>query len=169
MDKTESDEALKDKTSAAEYVLQATIEWVPRVDNRISILLGVLVAMIGTILVVAPPIDKWSDAAIITSMATGASLIVAAFGMFKATFPVTKGPTDSRIFFGSVGKRKAADYAAGFLAQSKSDYLDDLLAQIHRNAEIVSAKFKHIKIAFISTVVAVPLWAATLILFDVEV
>jgi hypothetical protein len=84
---------------------------------------------------------------------------------FHCAFPQLQGGSSSLIFFGEIAKRRESEYIDKFLKQSVPAYVKDLTAQVWRNAEILTLKYRHLKWAFVGMSLAVPFWVATLVLF----
>ena len=54
----------------------------------------------------------------------------------RASFPRLKAPNVSLLFFGTISAYSREEYSEKFEALDAAEYLRDVLAQVHRNAEI---------------------------------
>ncbi len=71
------------------------------------------------------------------------------FVVYRGTYPCTKGPGDSLVYFGSIADK------------SREDHLDDVLEQVHRDSEIVDRKFVDLRRSYRCLPVAVASWRCT--------
>lgn len=62
-----------------------------------------------------------------------------------ATFPQTKGPAGSLIFFGGIASRSPEQHRADVAHLTREAHLADLTAQCHRNAQIASLKYRRVR------------------------
>ena len=58
------------RINSAEFRLTAVLEWVPRIDNRLALLMAVNTASTATALIVAPKVDDWSGLSIVALLIT---------------------------------------------------------------------------------------------------
>ena len=151
------------RINSAEFRLTAVLEWVPRIDNRLALLMAVNTASTATALIVAPKVDDWSGLSIVALLITAILLGLSYFNVYLATFPRLKGPTDSLTYFQSINGMGLDEYVCGTGNETRSAYLHDLVEQTHRNSQIVSAKFHDLKWAFRFTLLAVGPWIVTLV------
>jgi hypothetical protein len=79
-------------------------------------------------------------ACLFTLSAAGAAAI-AIFCAAISVMPRVSGPARSLLFFGRVVEMDSATYSDEFRKATVTELLDDLTAQIHRNAEIAVTKF----------------------------
>ena len=154
------------KAQAAEKNLDRIIEWVSRCDNKFSIILGIDTGMLGVLAVFTIPLSDWSlcivIATIITILTLGTSLAFIIMGIY----PRTKGPSKTLLYFDSISKYSLIEYKQRFTEITIDKYLNDLLEQCHRNSEIVSKKFKRLKVAFLFLIIGVLPWAIAIYLFN---
>lgn len=127
--------------------LARLLDWVRAVDAKVPVLTAISCAIIASVAAVAPAADKltWSTVLLIAAgvVPQFASLVCCAL----ATFPQTRGPAGSLIFFGGVAGRSAEQYRKDVSALTPSAYLADLTAQCHRNAEIAALKYRRVRSA----------------------
>src|SRR5438552_1689485 len=134
-----------EKIDAAEKNLSRLLDWVAKLDAKSSIVLGLNTAMLGVLATISPESSKWTIAMALTTAAALTALGLTFVFVYLAMYPQTKGPTKSLLFFGSIARYSFNEYQKEFRQMSAVDYLNDVLEQTHRNAEIVSSKFRHLK------------------------
>jgi len=142
-----------------EVNLARQISWIGVADSKISFVFAVSTAMLGVLAAVSPKaVEGWAVApAIFAAFATVfglASLLL----LSLASFPRTKGPKNSLIYFGGIAQRDAEQFKQAASQMSTESYIDDLSAQCHRNAEIAERKFVWVQRALIVLYLAVAPW-----------
>ena len=161
----------KDNTSrvqqieAAERNLGRLLEWVGRFDNKAAIILGVDTGMLGVVATFAPPLQHWTPVTVIFALASLLFLAVSLIFIYHATYPQTKGPTKSLLFWGSIARNSFKEYQHSFLNQTQDEYFNDLLEQCHRNSDILDRKFLSLKWAYRFLFCALLPWVMTIYLF----
>lgn len=153
------------KIQSAENNLDRLLEWVSRSDSKASIILGVDTGMLGAIAALAPKISSMTTLMILTATSSLILLFLSLLFIYLGSYPRTKGPNKSLLYFGSICKNSYREYQEEFLRQDSKEYLNDLLEQCHRNSEILNKKFQTLKWAHRFLFVGVPLWVATIYLF----
>jgi hypothetical protein len=125
----------------AESLLERIIGWIGAADSKIGAVFALDISMLGVLAALLPNPDSWSiTAAIFSSLATIGLLSSLVF-LSLSSFPRTTGPKSSLLFFGSIAAREVHSYLKEMKELSDVHYLDDLLKQCHRNAEIAQTKY----------------------------
>lgn len=138
--------------------LDRQLEWVRAVDSKAPIVIGLATAMLAVTGALSPaPKDlNWGMALV---MALGSlPLLGCLCWCAAATSPRTKGAAGSMIYFGGICKTPRAEYGNKVNAWADADYLADLNAQCHRNAQIAAAKYQAVQRAFLGLFIATPAW-----------
>lgn len=156
---------IKEQIRIAELNLERFLEWTSRYDNKASIIVGITIAMLGTLTTFAPAIDKWTKFTIIASASSVLLLSGALVFAFIGNYPQTKSPNRTLLFFGAINKLTFNEYQSQFKKQNDEDYLNDLLEQCHRNSEILALKFFALKWVYRLLFLTVPAWAFSIYLF----
>ena len=78
-------------------------------------------------------------------------------------FPDTWGGMGSLVYFAGIAARAEAEFRRDYLALTDDELLDDLAAQIWRNAEIVCDKYRAVQAAIRWATLSLLLLIATLI------
>lgn len=74
------------------------------------------------------------------------------------------GPVRSNIYFARIADKTESDYAAEFVAIDERAFLDDLTIQIHRNAQIATAKHWWVRKSLLWSFLAAIPWIAAIVL-----
>ena len=153
------------KVEAAKFQLSLVLGLFPRVDTRASVLLGVNLGMLAFLVSNLPASQQLGWYLLYPAVPTAALISYSLVKLFFCAFPQLEGGSRSLIFFSEIAKRRESEYIDEFLAQSTPDYLKDLTAQVWRNSEILTLKYRYLKEAFSSMSLAIPFWVTTLVLF----
>ena len=141
-----------------EKSLQRMLDWIKAIDTKTQIALGLNVAMLGGLVAVTPKPESLNPA-ILGLLALGGLLpFVSCTQCIRAFFPNTKGPGDSRIFFGAIANRSLSGFRQALAKETTETYGDDLSEQVYRNAEIATGKYRMVKNAILLQGMAVVPW-----------
>ncbi len=157
--------SVEERIRAVEKILDRLLDWVGRVDNKASVVLGVNTAMLGALAGFAPPTSSWTLQLGVVTTISVAGVATSLLFVYLANYPRLKGPGESLTFFAAIAKKTFREYQKSFLALNSSDYLSDLLEQCHRNAEIVDRKFWALRWAYRALFFAVVPWVVSVYLF----
>lgn len=153
------------RIEAAEHNLERTLEWITRFDNKSSIALGAATGMLGLLATMAPPLAAWTPLTWASAAFCSAALATSLAFVYLGASPQMRGPRESLLYFGAVGRKTYEDYRLAFAAQNRESYLQDLVGQCHRNSVILVEKFDRLKAAYRMLFLGVLPWAVTLVLF----
>ena len=156
----------QEQLEAAERRLDRLLDWVGRSDTKFSVVLGVDAGMLGFLATSVPP-GAVPIATIVVGALAAALLVASLIFIYRGTYPRTKGPDRSLVHFGSVAGEDLEDFKARFQACDIRGHLDDVLGQVHRNAEILDRKFAELRRAYRCLLAAVIPWAIALYLLGV--
>jgi Family of unknown function (DUF5706) len=146
-----------EKRRSADGQLERVLSFFPRVDTKISILIGINLAMLGYLAVHLTPIVHLVWYALF-AVAACVALAVSMWFLYKASFPNLRGGHDSLIFFGTISQMTEHEYITDFIALDDAAYSSDVLGQVHRNSQILAAKYQYIQISHISLMVGAVFW-----------
>jgi hypothetical protein len=156
----------QEQLEVAERRLDRNLDWVGRSDTKFSLVLGVDAGMLGFLATSVSHGAVPIMTLVVATLAT-ALLVASLIFVYRGTYPRTKGPGGSLVYFGSVAGEELDDFKARFLACDVRGHLDDVLGQVHRNAEILDRKFAELQRAYWCLLAAIIPWAITLHLFGV--
>lgn len=139
--------------------LARQLSWIGAADSKTAFVFAVNTVMLGLLAAVSPKaVSGWTLApAIFAAFAAALSLASLLF-LSLASFPRTKGPKSSLLFFGGIAQRDARQFTEAACQISAEAYVDDLCMQCHRNAEIADRKFTWVQRAFDALYLSVVPW-----------
>ena len=142
----------------ADKNLDRQLDWIARIDSRMSFVTGIDLAMLGALAASASTVSNWSwdtgGLGVLAAVLLAAVLVC----IFTGFFPRTTSKNDSLLFFGTIADKKIDQFESQWHQTTDEAYLNDLLAQTHINAEIVCKKFHLLKNALILLLLAAIPW-----------
>jgi hypothetical protein len=148
--------ATKDRLDEARWIFERQLAWISAAEVKVGVVVTIQVAMLaglGAAFAAATKKSPWALGSCTACVLLAAVAIICAAMAVK---PRTDGPASSLLFFGKVRGLSEPDYAQRFKTATDEDLLADYSAQIHRNAEIASAKHdwvgKAVMISFMSAI-----------------
>lgn len=149
---------LNEQIAEAEKSLQRHLDWIGRHDTRIGFAAGITLAMLGVLANASASVLVWDCYTYFVFITPYLCLFGSLVAIFLSQNPQIEPPNASLIFFGTVGNLECTLFKKKFKEMTKEEFLDDLLFQIHINAQIISKKFKYLKTSFNLIAVAIPFW-----------
>jgi hypothetical protein len=146
-------------TAQLEQSLSRQLAWIVAADTKSSFIFGAATAMLGLLAAVAPAYGKWTPTGVTWSIVATLPLIASLTSLTAAVFPRTSGPKLSNIFFGSISARSVDAFRADLFASDDHAYVEDLVQQVHINAQIATAKFTWVRRATAYLFASVTPWA----------
>lgn len=151
----------KDRLAEARWVFERQLGWISAAEVKVGVVVTIQIAMLAGLGAAFAAASKKSSWALGSCTACVLLAAVAIFCAAMAVIPRTGGPDQSLLFFGKVQDLNEPDYSHRFKTASDDDLLADWTAQIHRNAEIASAKHNWVgKAVMVSFMSALPWLAA---------
>lgn len=130
----------------------------PRGDTKATALFAFNVALLS-LLALNFPYTKPTTLLSCLAGATLVPIVLSLRRLYAVFFPDLKpADTHSAVYFGDIAKTSVADYAARLKAQTEEELLQDLACQIHRNSQILAAKFDALAKASIYAGIAIVPW-----------
>jgi hypothetical protein len=156
-----NDAGLKD----ARDQLNLILSFFPRVDAKLSTVLALDTGMLAALSASLPQFDKMTVwLAVAPALASG--LLTASYVyLYRGGFPDVKGGHSSVIYFKEIAKRTEATFIAEYCRHTSESLRQDVLGQIWRNSEILTEKFRCLKLAFICMAISALPWALSLAVF----
>jgi hypothetical protein len=146
--------------------LNRVLGFFPRVDAKISVLLGVDIAMLALLAGKAPLKElQWNSTPSLVAFLALALIALSLVFLYQASFPRLGGGRSSLLYFREIAKRKEGAFIDEFSEQTEEAFLKDVLAQVWRNSEILKQKYDYIKYSFIVLLCALPPWLIALAMF----
>lgn len=129
-----------------EISLNRTNAWIGAAEGRAPLILAIATAMLGALAASMPvSADDWSVSLKVLASLTSLLGILALVFVAASSFPRTKGPANSLIYFGGVAKISVEQFVDRINQLDQPSYILDLQHQCHRNAEIAAAKYRWIQ------------------------
>lgn len=150
------------KVYGAELELERLLSWVKAAESRLALVLPVSTAMLGALAVLVPPPSKWTMAGGIAAAFAVFFLLLSIAFAACASFPRTSGPKGSLLFFGGIAAKGLDQYKAAVRSITSDEYLDDLLTQCHRNAQIAERKYAWVQRSMACLFLAALPWGLSL-------
>lgn len=148
--------------SRAEAQLDRLLGWVRAAESRLALVLPLSTAMLGALAVLVPPVTKWTVVGGIAAAFAAVLLLLSVIFSACASFPRTTGPKGSILYFGGVAARDLLQYQKAVKSATTEAYLDDLLAQCHRNAQIAERKYAWVQRSMACLFLAALPWGLSL-------
>jgi Family of unknown function (DUF5706) len=157
----------KNRLMTAQWVLERNLAWLTAAEVKVGVIVAINTALLGSL----GAAFSGSDAANRTTWAyvlatsAGVAVIIGICCAAMAVLPRTTGPEKSLVFFGRISRLDEVEYVNQFKNSTDLELLEDWSAQIHRNAEIASAKYAWVrKSMFFSFFSLIP-WLPAIIMF----
>jgi hypothetical protein len=145
-----------DRLVEARWVFERQLAWITAAEVKVGIVVTIQVAMLAGLAAAFAAARKKSTWALGSCTACVLFAAVAIVCAAMAVKPRTGGPARSLLFFGKVQAISEPDYGHRFKTATDEELLADYAAQIHRNAEIASAKHdwvgKAVMVSFLSAI-----------------
>lgn len=138
---TEQDRLLDTRITWTEAELDRLLEWVRAAESRLALVLPLSTAMLGALAFLAPITSKWSILSGIAVSLAAPLLVLSIVFAACASFPRTSGPKGSLIYFGGITDRDLKQYENAVKSMTAEIYMEDLIRQCHRNAQIAECKY----------------------------
>jgi len=154
------------KISLLEKSLDRNIEWIKSSESRLPVVLSLDTAMLAVLAALFPEKIFCEPVFFIIfyGLATSLLLLSILFSSFS-TFPRTKGPKKSLIYFSGILERSADEFKRDIYNLNEEVYINDLISQCYRNAEIANQKYYWIKRSMICLYLSAIPWLFTISVF----
>lgn len=155
----------RDRLLTAQWVFERTLGWIAAAEIKIGVAITLNVAMIGGLAGAFGTLTRklpWPEfVAIVAALCSFAAIACCA----AAVLPRLDGPPHSLIFFGRIAKFDSLIYQDEFQRSTDEQFLFDLTAQIHRNAEIAAQKHEWVRKAMMWSFAGALPWVVAIGLF----
>lgn len=129
-----------DRLKTAQWVLDRNLAWIAAADSKVGVIVAGNTAMLGGLAAAVSKVAVLTAWPVLLSLMAAGAQVVAILCAATAVLPRVDGPKRSLVFFGRVADLNPADYQNKFRSSTDAELLDDVTAQIHRNAEIACRK-----------------------------
>ena len=133
-----------EKVDFLEKTLSRLLVWIQAADTRVAFILPLTLAMLGVLGALVASAKAFTTLACIIISIAALALIISTVSLAIATFPRTKGPKGSMIYFNGIQSNDLEGYRQRVKNIKKKNYVDDLVNQIHINAQIAAVSYTHL-------------------------
>lgn len=155
---------IEDKIHYLEKELERLLNWIQGIESKINLVITLSTAMLGVLAILASEINEWNcEIVLFTSTSTGTLLLGLIF-IALASFPRTKGPTGSLIYFGEIQDLELDVYDKKVRELDEEKYVNDLIKQCHRNAQIATIKYSWVKKSILCLFISAVPWLISIYL-----
>lgn len=152
------------KIDRAEKILQLQLDWVKTADAKVPPLFAINVSMLGVLSALAKAATSWTVVSGIFVVICASLLIYSIGNMAFTMFPSLQSPNKSNLYFGGIVKQSNENFHEKVKPLSDDEYLDDLINQAYRNAEIAKSKYGYVKKSSIYLLLSFPTWVLSIYL-----
>lgn len=158
----------QERLKAAWSQLSLILGFFPRIDTKLSVVLGIDLGMLAMLSTRMPPMSTitWlqGSSGVVFLLCLGTSL----FHLYRGAFPHLEGGTNSLVYFRSIAAMTESDYRVAYSALSPAALTNELLDQSWRNAKILTCKFHSLRHAYTFTIIAALPWLLALALLSMQ-
>jgi Family of unknown function (DUF5706) len=152
-----------EKVKMLESNIERLLQWNLMAESRLPFLFAIDAALMGYLVTNMPKhINSWSGWQVFFIPVTCLCLVGSVILLLSATFPRTKGPESSLIFFCAIANRSLEQYKQEITNLQLSSYLNDLIEQNHINANILKKKYDFITYSIIALFVGFICWLGSI-------
>lgn len=154
------------RLDAAGQQLGFVLQFFPRVEAKMSVILYLNIGMLGILSGKAPAfasISPFGWTVVALFFVTNAMSLVQ---LYLGSFPTMKDVAPSLTFFRDIARREEAEFVEAFGRTESAQLADDLLCQSWRNSTILAAKFKRLRGAYWYTALSALPWSMAIASFS---
>jgi hypothetical protein len=145
--------------------LTLVLSFFPRVDGKLSTLLAIDTGMLAALSASVPSFSKVSSWMAISPIIAAALIVTSYIYLYKGAFPNVKGGQGSVIYIAEIAKRTETRFIEEYCKHTPESLRRDVLGQVWRNSEILTAKYHCLKVSFVCTALSAIPWALSLAIF----
>lgn len=149
-----------DRVSAAWQQLHLVLGFFPRVDTKLSVVLGINLGLLAMLATRIPRAEAITPLIAALGVAFFASLTISFWHVWWGYFPDLRGGTGSLIYFRAISKKSESEFRKACARRSIDDLEGDILDQCWRNSKILDAKFASLRYAYLAALITLGPWMA---------
>lgn len=145
-------------TEALERQLDRIQSFIPRIDSRVSAIFAITSGQLAIAILNVGINDLkawWIAIPCVTYVVMALSSI---YNLYRCIHPNLLGGQNSLLYFGEIAKLREAEYIEKMSICTDETFRKDLTCQIWRNSEIVAEKYKYLRRASSTTMIALIPW-----------
>ncbi|MDO8975874.1 Pycsar system effector family protein [Reyranella sp.] len=148
----------KEKRDFSAKHLDRVLGFFARVEAKASFLFAINTTLLALIALNLRKSDLSLWYVMVPGIAAVLLLVVSLWFIYQCHFPKLEGGSGSLVYFAEISKRTELGFVNECEAVSEEALIKDYLGQTWRNAQILTAKFGHVKAAFTMTGLALVPW-----------
>ena len=149
-----------DRVSAAWQQLHLVLGFFPRVDTKLSVVLGINLGLLAMLATRTPRVEATTPLIAVLGVAFFAPLTTSFWHVWWGYFPDLRGGTGSLIYFRAISKMSESEFRKACAGRSIDDLEGDILDQCWRNSKILDAKFASLRYAYLAALITLGPWMA---------
>jgi Pycsar effector protein len=136
---------IQQKINLMEQSLARLLQMESNADSKLSIIVAIDTSMLFIEAVLTQRGASAPAWVFATAAVAGGCLLLSLLSLSFCALPRTTKTTSSVVFFGSIARNDRGTYSGMVKILTEEGYLDDLISQCHRNAQIASTKYTWIQ------------------------
>lgn len=153
-----------ERLKAAWSQLGLVLGFFSRIDTKLAVVLGIDLGMLAMLATHLPKMGEITVFILAAGVLFAGALTVSFYHLWNGAFPHLEGGTNSLVYFQSIAGMTESGYRTAYSALSMSELADDLLNQVWRNSKILTSKFRSLRRAYASMLLATLPWLLLLTL-----
>ena len=133
------------RLQTTQWLIERQLGWIAAADAKIAVVIAIDTATVAALAAAYTSAKVTVPWAVAMSVGAAILVVVAMACAAISLLPRTSGPQSSLLFFGKIAQSPAADYVVAITSASDDQLLADFALQVHRNAEIASAKHRWVR------------------------
>ena len=130
-------------------------------DTKVGTLLGIITTMLAILAALVTHLGEMPTWVVILTALTAIGLLTGLLFLSFSSAPRTSRPSHSLVYFGSISRTSVETYVERVKTVSEDEFLEDLIRQCHRTAEIATQKYVWIQRAQWAWYVSLLPWLLT--------
>ncbi len=156
----------KEHLDMAKWILERNLAWIAAAEVKVGVIIAIDTGMLGGLAAAFSglKVSERSECIYLWTLSAAGPIAIAIFCAAMSILPRVNGPSHSFLFFGRIAQLNKAEYSNKFREASGGEFLDDLIGQIHRNAEIAVSKFTWVRRSMWWSFFSILPWIASIFL-----
>ncbi len=150
----------RDRVSAAWQQLHLVLGFFPRVDTKLSVVLGINLGILAMLATRVPKADGLTPLIMVLGVLFLAPMTTSFWHIWHGYFPDLRGGTASLIFFHPISRMSESEFRHACMARGLGELEGDILNQCWRNSKILTCKFYSLRHSYLATLIAIAPWMA---------
>jgi hypothetical protein len=149
---------LEKRLGLAERQLAFVQSFFSRVDARMTALFAIVTGQAAFLASSIHAVDFKDTYSVVATFSFMLMAAIATHELYQCAYPNLKGGERSLVYFSEIAKLREVEFLSEYTAVSEQKLLEDIVGQIWRNSQILSAKYVALKRATIAVGIGVAPW-----------